>query len=831
MALTKVSSSLVSDSAVTSGKIADGGVATADIATNAVTSTKIAQNSILTKHIDDGQVTTDQLGADAVTAAKIADDAISEEHLDITVITSLTAVTAATGDLLMVADVSDSNNLKKIPVSSILAGTHTGAVNTSGTINSGALGVTGNIAVSGTVDGIDIAARDAVLTSTTTTAGAALPKAGGTMTGNLTVNAIVDADNFKINNAQGTDGQVLTSTGSGVAWEDSGYSGGNFEITNADQDNGVVLTLKNTYNGSSWANGDIGGAINFTSSDAGVTQPIRAQIKTVTANALGDPYPFYTDMVFSTTTLNNSTTERMRIDYLGRVGIGTATPGTNHAKANKLVVGSGSAGGMAIFNGTAEGWYAFSRANANNTDAYDGGMSYNGDRDLKFHTNAGATRMTIDGSGNVGIGTSSPTSKLHLATTGSEEIGIGLQNSQRYYGIQTTGGALTIKDVSAGGTERLRIDSSGRVGIGTASPQTSTKGLHVVHDANEGTPSFPDGEVIIAQRNFNSSQGCHIGIIAGSAGESAINFGDKDDSDIGNITYNHAANRMEFITNAAERMRIDNSGNLLVGTASTTVGGATSGKGFRVDGASGIIQAAASGNTSAIFNRTSSDGAIVSLRKNGALIGSIGTQSDDITIGNDNVGLRFGYAGLSSIVPVDIDNNDLEDGILSLGHANARFKDLFLSGGVHLGGSGSANKLDDYEEGTWTPDLRNGGTSLSTQTWQYGPTALYTKIGDLVYIHLSGKLSGVGGTSTGELRIFGLPFSGKPTGGYQEFRMNFFLGNQPNTADSYQAFAFVRNNGVDFGTRLLSGGDTIFTSNRLDNDTFFTIFGCYKTNN
>ena len=49
------------------------------------------------------------------------------------------------------------------------------------------LNVTGNIAVSGTVDGVDIAARDAVLTSTTTTAGAALPKAGGTMTGGLSI--------------------------------------------------------------------------------------------------------------------------------------------------------------------------------------------------------------------------------------------------------------------------------------------------------------------------------------------------------------------------------------------------------------------------------------------------------------------------------------------------------------------------------------------------------------------------------------------------------------------------------------------------------------------
>jgi hypothetical protein len=54
-------------------------------------------------------------------------------------------------------------------------------------INNSGLSVTGNIAVSGTVDGVDIAARDGVLTSTTTTANAALPKAGGTMTGNLTI--------------------------------------------------------------------------------------------------------------------------------------------------------------------------------------------------------------------------------------------------------------------------------------------------------------------------------------------------------------------------------------------------------------------------------------------------------------------------------------------------------------------------------------------------------------------------------------------------------------------------------------------------------------------
>jgi hypothetical protein len=50
-----------------------------------------------------------------------------------------------------------------------------------------AIDQSGNLTLSGTVDGVDIAARDAILTSTTTTAGAALPKAGGTMTGALIV--------------------------------------------------------------------------------------------------------------------------------------------------------------------------------------------------------------------------------------------------------------------------------------------------------------------------------------------------------------------------------------------------------------------------------------------------------------------------------------------------------------------------------------------------------------------------------------------------------------------------------------------------------------------
>nr|BAR17800.1 putative Endo-N-acetylneuraminidase [uncultured Mediterranean phage uvMED] len=69
---------------------------------------------------------------------------------------------------------------------------HNGSVKIS--TASGGVGVTGNITVSGTVDGVDIATRDGVLTSTTTTAGNALPKAGGTMTGDLDVQASITSD-------------------------------------------------------------------------------------------------------------------------------------------------------------------------------------------------------------------------------------------------------------------------------------------------------------------------------------------------------------------------------------------------------------------------------------------------------------------------------------------------------------------------------------------------------------------------------------------------------------------------------------------------------------
>jgi len=77
------------------------------------------------------------------------------------------------------------------------------------------------------------------------------------------------------------------------------------------------------------------------------------------------------------------------------------------------------------------------------------------------------------------------------------------------------------------------------------------------------------------------------------------------------------------------------------------------------------------------------------------------------------------------------------------------------AGGIYLGGTGGANYLDDYEEGTWTPTFGAQTNPTNTYTNQVG---VYTKTGDLVVasFKLSGTYTGGSGSFT---TIGGLPFN------------------------------------------------------------------------
>ena len=80
MALTKVTSGTITDSAVTAAKIADGTVVAAEIADDAIVAAKIADDAVTTAKILDANVTTAKIAADAIDGTKLADNACNSEH-------------------------------------------------------------------------------------------------------------------------------------------------------------------------------------------------------------------------------------------------------------------------------------------------------------------------------------------------------------------------------------------------------------------------------------------------------------------------------------------------------------------------------------------------------------------------------------------------------------------------------------------------------------------------------------------------------------------------------------------------------------------------------
>jgi len=155
-----------------------------------------------------------------------------------------------------------------------------------------------------------------------------------------------------------------------------------------------------------------------------------------------------------------------------------------------------------------------------------------------------------------------------------------------------------------------------------------------------------------------------------------------------------------------------------VGTTDSNQHTATSGSGIslRTDGRLNVTSTEAVGASTlvAAFNRISTDGNILSLRKDGSAVGTIGSVSGSMYINTGS------------------------------------------AGGIYLGGSGSSNYLDDYEEGTWAPTVFT--------SWTTNPTIAssnYVKIGRLVILSLQFS-AGVTGT---QAYISGLPFSATIDGG------------------------------------------------------------------
>ena len=232
------------------------------------------------------------------------------------------------------------------------------------------------------------------------------------------------------------------------------------------------------------------------------------------------------ELAFFTSTAAASGTEQMRLTSTG-LGIGTSSPSqklhvASTSNAQGLFATSGAGGGSnrssVILQGPSNTWYI--NTNGSDLNGSDGALGFYGNS---------TTRMVIDTSGNVGIGTSSPAAKLdvvggNIRVDNNQGLLFGGANNY-IYGNETTDFIALVTN----GTEAARINSAGglqtlnTIGVGNATPSTSGAGItfpatqsassnaNTLDDYEEGTWTPTDNSGASLTFTVNANQYTKVG--------------------------------------------------------------------------------------------------------------------------------------------------------------------------------------------------------------------------------------------------------------------------------------------------------------------------------
>ena len=322
------------------------------------------------------------------------------------------------------------------------------------------------------------------------------------------------------------------------------------------------------------------------------------------------------------------------------------------------------------------------------------------------------------------------------------------------------------------GAERLRITSAGTLLLGTSTGALSNGNGIVIADATAARLSLKD-----------TTNG-----VTGTDGFDVVQTGTDA------YLYHRENGNMIFGTNATERLRIDSSGKVMIGTTSPSSNSAaymlTVADPSNSSGNCGIT--IRSGNTGGTTNQGSifySDATSGAGEYAGYLQYSHSTSPE---------WFRLGVASNPRFYVYGNGNAEITDGDLKLANGHG----IDFSATSNSSGANISELLDDYEEGSWTP-------SWHFTTSNYGPNythrmGAYTKIGRQVTVYFSIYSTSVNG-STGGLQISGLPFSvgtspveyPATAGAFPIFGFNGWSGEYISlqaVGDKIQLYGVVKNN-------------------------------------
>ena len=262
-----------------------------------------------------------------------------------------------------------------------------------------------------------------------------------------------------------------------------------------------------------------------------------------------------------------------------------------------------------------------------------------------------------------------------------------------------------------------------------------------------------------------------------------------------------AADTIAFSEGGVESMRIDSSGNVGIGTTSPNKGGVS--RALTLNGTAGNIV--------------------------------------EFCVSDTRVGWVYGDNNLTALSAGGSRYIALETNGTERMRINAGAPILCLSGGnTSATGTGiafpatqsastDANTLDDYEEGSWTPALYDGATNRNP-TYQDGPSGTYQKIGKWVYLRWGFRINSKGTSpGSGEIRIYGLPFTSVNCNGYQEPGAAVGTGNLVTAANAGIARMVVVNSGTHLFGRVLNNADTTWTYNDLNTGSWIVGEVFYET--